>query len=163
MKKAYFAGGCFWCITPMFKIYGASNVTAGYSGGDEVNPAYEDVKAQKTGHRETICVEYDPSKVSYDTLLEIYLSNVDPFDSEGQFIDKGFSYTLAVYYTDEEELALASKAVKALEEDEGRKSFIALEPFKSFYPAEEYHQDYYLKNPDAFEKELIDSGRKPAK
>lgn len=163
MKKAYFAGGCFWCITPMFKIYGASNVLAGYSGGNEVNPTYEDVKAQKTGHRETICVEYDPSKVSYDTLLEIYLANIDPFDSEGQFIDKGFSYTLAVYYTDDNEFKLASAAIKALEEDARQKSFIALEPFKSFYPAEEYHQDYYLKNPEAFEIELIDSGRKPAK
>lgn len=163
MEKAYFAGGCFWCITPMFKIYGASNVIAGYSGGDEVNPSYEDVKAQRTGHRETICVEYDSSKVSFDTLLEIYLSNVDPFDSEGQFIDKGFSYTLAIYYTNESERVLSEKAIKSLEEDAGEKSFIALEPFKSFYPAEEYHQDYYLKNPEAFEKELIDSGRKPSK
>ncbi len=160
MKKAYFAGGCFWCITPMFKIYKASDVTAGYSGGDEENPSYEDVKAQRTGHRETICVEYDPEKVDYDTLLEIFLANVDPYDSEGQFIDKGFSYTLAIYYTEEIERAKALSAISSLEKESGQKVFIAVEPFKSFYPAEDYHQDYYLKNPEAFEKELIESGRK---
>ena len=160
MRKAYFAGGCFWCITPIFKIYKASSVISGYSGGDEVNPKYEDVKAQKTGHRETICVEYDETKTGYKTLLEIYLANVDPFDSEGQFIDKGFSYTLAIYYTDESEREIAEAALKALEEEAGRKPAIALEPFKSFYPAEDYHQDYYLKNPEAFEKELEESGRK---
>jgi methionine-S-sulfoxide reductase len=160
MKKAYFAGGCFWCITPIFKIYKASSVISGYSGGDEVNPSYEDVKAQRTGHRETICVEYDESKTDYETLLEIYLANVDPFDSEGQFIDKGFSYTLAIYYTDESQRIAADNALRALEQESGRKPAIALEPFKSFYPAEEYHQDYYLKNPEAFEKELEESGRK---
>ena len=106
-KTAYFAGGCFWCVTPIFKIYGASKVTSGYSGGDEVNPTYEDVKHQKTVHRETIMLDYDPEKVSYSKLLDIFFANVDPFDSEGQFIDKGFSYTLAVYYNNEEEKNLA--------------------------------------------------------
>ncbi len=157
---AYFAGGCFWCITPIFKIYGASNVISGYSGGDEVNPTYEDVKHQKTGHREAIAVEYDNEKVSFAELLEIYLANVDPFDGEGQFIDRGHSYTLAIYYTNEEEKEIALKAIKELEENEGKEVKIAVEAFKSFYPAEEYHQDYYLKNPEAFEKELIESGRK---
>ena len=160
MKKAYLAGGCFWCITPMFKVYGADSVICGYSGGDEVNPTYEDVKKQKTGHRETICVEYDPAKISYETILEIFLTNVDPSDGEGQFIDKGFSYTLAIYYTDDKEKSLAEAAIKNLEDETGVKAQIALEAFKSFYPAEEYHQDYYLKNPEAFEKELIESGRK---
>jgi peptide-methionine (S)-S-oxide reductase len=159
-KNAYFAGGCFWCITPVFKIYGAEKVVSGYSGGDEVNPSYEDVKHQKTGHRETIMVTYDDEKVDYGTLLDIYLANVDPFDSEGQFIDKGFSYTLAVYYETESEKEMAQKKIKELEETFGKKTFIALEKFKSFYPAEEYHQDYYLKNPEAFEKELRESGRK---
>lgn len=160
MKKAYFAGGCFWCITPMFKVYGAEKVVAGYSGGDEVNPTYEEVKAQKTGHRESICVEYDPSKVSYETLLEIFLSNIDPFDGEGQFIDRGHSYTTAIYYCDETEKALALSSLKNLKEESGEEPRVAIEPFKSFYPAEEYHQDYYLKNPEAFEKELHDSKRK---
>jgi len=160
MKKAYFAGGCFWCVTPIYKMYGVEKVICGYSGGDEENPAYEDVKAQKTGHRETIMLEYDPDRVSYAKLLDIFLANVDPFDPEGQFIDKGFSYTLAVYYTSEEERLIAEEKINALKEQSGKDVFIALEPFKSFYEAEEYHQDYYLKNPEAFEKELIESGRK---
>lgn len=161
MKRAYFAGGCFWCITPIFKIYGASDVVCGYSGGDEVNPSYEDVKHQKTGHRETICVEYDPEKVDYSTLLEIFLTNIDPFDDEGQYVDRGHSYTTAIYYTDETERQIAADALSELEKDSDSAVCVALEPFKSFYRAEEYHQDYYLKNPEAFEKELIDSGRRP--
>ncbi len=158
--RAYFAGGCFWCVAPIYKIYGVDKVVSGYSGGDEVNPKYEAVKAQKTGHRETIMLEYDPKKVSYSQLLEIFLANVDPYDGEGQFIDKGFSYTLAVYYTSDEEKQLAKEAVKSLEAESGKTVYIAIEPFKSFYEAEEYHQDYYLKNPEAFEKELVESGRK---
>ena len=158
--RAYFAGGCFWCVTPIYKMYGVDKVTCGYSGGDEVNPTYEDVKAQKTGHRETICLEYDNKTVSYDNLLDIYFSNVDPFDKDGQYIDKGFSYTLAIYYTTEEEKEKAEERIKKIEEESGKKTYVTVEPFKSFYEAEEYHQDYYLKNPEEFEKELIESGRK---
>ncbi len=161
--KAYFAGGCFWCVTPIYKIYGVDNVVSGYSGGDEKSPTYEDVKAQKTGHRETIMLEYDPGKVSYSQLLEIYLANVDPFDPEGQFIDKGFSYTLAIYYSSEEEKQIAESMIAGLSEKTGKKPCISIEPFKSFYEAEEYHQDYYLKNPEAFEKEMIESGRRAFK
>lgn len=160
--KAYFAGGCFWCVTPIYKMYGVDKVVCGYSGGDEVDPTYEDVKHQKTGHRETIMLDYDPEKVSYSKLLDIFFANVDPFDSEGQFIDKGFSYTLAVYYNNEEEKNLAKERIDKLQADSGKEVYVALEPFKSFYEAEEYHQDYYLKNPEAFEKELIESGRKKA-
>ncbi len=158
--RAYFAGGCFWCVTPIYKMYGVDRVVCGYSGGDEVNPTYEDVKAQKTGHRETIMLEYEPEKVAYDKLLDIFFANVDPFDGEGQFIDKGFSYTLAIFYTNEEERVKAQKKIEDLEKTSGRKVQVALEAFKSFYEAEEYHQDYYLKNPEAFEKELLESGRK---
>ncbi len=160
--NAYFAGGCFWCVTPIYKMYGVDKVICGYSGGDEVNPTYEDVKSQKTGHRETIKLEYDPQKVSYDKLLDIYFANVDPFDGEGQFIDKGFSYTLAIYYNSEEEMKLAQEKINQLEAKSQRQVHVELEPFKNFYEAEEYHQDYYLKNPEAFEKELIESGRKKA-
>lgn len=159
MSEAYFAGGCFWCITPIFKMYKADAVICGYAGGDEVNPTYEQVKKQQTGHRETICVSYDPEKVSYKRLAQIYLANVDPFDSEGQFIDKGFSYTLAVFYKTEEEKRTVLELIDALEKEAGKKAAISVEPYKNFYPAEDYHQDYYLKNPDAFEKELIESGR----
>ncbi len=160
IQKAYFAGGCFWCVTPIYKIYGVDTVVCGYSGGDEPNPTYQDVKAQKTGHRETIELSYDTENVDYGKLLDIYLANVDPFDGEGQFIDKGFSYTLAIYYQNEAELQLAKEKLNELEESSGKKVQIALEPFKFFYPAEEEHQDYYLKNPEAFEKEMIESGRR---
>ena len=153
-KHAYFAGGCFWCITPVFKIYGATEVISGYSGGDEADPKYEDVKAQRTGHRETIAVTYDSEKVDYAKLVEIYLATVDPFDEGGQYMDRGFSYTLAIYYQNEDEKAIAQKAIDALHHPQGKKAAVALEAFKSFYPAEEYHQDYYLKNPESFENEI---------
>ena len=158
--KACFAGGCFWCVTPIYKIYGVDSVVSGYSGGKEENPAYEDVKAQKTGHREAILLEYDPAKVTYDELLEIYFDNVDPFDPEGQFIDRGRSYTLAIYYSSEEEKRLAKARIRRLEQESGKAVYVALEPFTAFYPAEEFHQDYYRKHPAEFEKELIESGRK---
>ena len=158
--KACFAGGCFWCVTPIYKIYGVDSVVSGYSGGKEENPAYEDVKAQKTGHREAILLEYDPAKVTYDELLAIYFDNVDPFDPEGQFIDRGRSYTLAIYYSSEEEKRLAEARIRRLEQESGKAVYVALEPFTAFYPAEEFHQDYYRKHPAEFEKELIESGRK---
>ena len=159
-ETAYFAGGCFWCITPTFReMEGVLDVVSGYSGGDEVNPTYEDVKCQRTGHRETIRIDFAPEKVSFDTLLEIFLSSVDPFDAGGQFIDRGHSYTLAVYPLDEAQKAAAEAAIRQLEEETGREVCIAVEPFKSFYPAEEYHQDYYRKHPEEFRQELIDSGR----
>ena len=158
---AYFAGGCFWCITPTFKeIPGVFNVISGYSGGDEVDPVYADVKYQRTGHRETIRIDYDPERVSFETLFDIFLSGVDPFDAGGQFIDRGHSYTLAVYYLDEEERRIAENGIAKLEAESGRAVHIAVEPFKRFYPAEEEHQDYYQKHPKEFEQELIDSGRK---
>ncbi|MBR0140199.1 MAG: peptide-methionine (S)-S-oxide reductase MsrA [Firmicutes bacterium] len=161
-KFAYLAGGCFWCITPIFQLYdGVVSVTSGYSGGDEKDPAYKDVKAQKTGHRETIRVEYEEgAEIDFPLLMDIFLANIDPYDGEGQFIDRGFSYSPAVYYTDEEQKAAAEEKIAALEKESGKRSGIALEPFKSFWPAEEYHQDYHKKNPEAFEKELEESGRK---
>ena len=158
--KAYFAGGCFWCVTPIYRVWGVDRITCGYSGGEEENPCYKDVKAQKTGHRETLELEYNPEKVSYGKLLDIFLANVDPYDAEGQFIDRGFSYTLAVYYQSAEEKALAEEKIRALEAGSGRRARIALEPFKSFWRAEEEHQDFDWKNPEALEKELIESGRK---
>lgn len=160
MEKAYFAGGCFWCITPTFReMEGVYRVTSGYSGGDEVDPSYEDVKHQRTGHRETICVEFDPAGVSFESLLQIFLYSVDPFDDGGQFIDRGFSYTLAVYYLDERQKAIAGKLLGQMEREAGKKPCIAVEPFKNFYAAEEYHQNYDLKNPEAFRRELVESGR----
>ena len=157
----YFAGGCFWCITPTFKeTPGVFDVISGYSGGDEENPVYADVKYQRTGHRETIRIDYDPEQVSFEALFDIFLNSVDPFDAGGQFIDRGHSYTLAVYHQNEEERRIAETGIHRLEAGSGQRVYIALEPFKCFYPAEEEHQDYYLKHPAEFEQELIDSGRK---
>ena len=161
MKTAYFAGGCFWCITPNCKnTPGVLRVVSGYSGGDEADPTYLDVKYQRTGHRETILVDYDETQVTFPELLDIFLCGVDPFDEGGQFIDRGHSYTLAVYYTETGEKTTTEKAIAFIEEKTGRKAYISVEPFKSFYIAEEEHQDYYLKHPKEFEQELIESGRK---
>lgn len=158
---AYFAGGCFWCITPAFTATdGVRAVRAGYCGGDEENPSYEDVKGQRTHHRETIRIEYDPDRVSYRELLAVFLGNVDPSDDGGQFIDRGFSYTLAAYYQNGDEKAAAEEALAAFEAASGQKPCVSVEKYKKFYEAEEYHQDYYLKNPEAFERELTESGRK---
>lgn len=160
MKKAYFAGGCFWCLSPIFREQkGVFSVISGYSGGNEPNPSYEQVKKGNTGHRETICITYDEFIISFEDLLQIYLWNVDPFDPDGQFIDRGYSYTLAVYYLDHEEESISERKIKLLIDETHKQPFISLEPFKSFYPAEEYHQNYDLKNPELFHKELIESGR----
>ena len=160
MNTAYFAGGCFWCITPTFQeMDGVFSVTSGYSGGMEVDPSYEDVKYQRTGHRGTIRIDYDPGKLSYQALLDVFLSGVDPFDAGGQYIDRGHSYTLAVYYQTDAERAIVEAAIANLEEESGQKVFVSVEPFTVFYTAEEEHQDYYRKNPEAFRRELIESGR----
>ena len=164
MKEAYFAGGCFWCIGGFFEqMEGVLSVTSGYSGGDEDAPSYEDVKAQRTGHRETIKIEYYESKIGYRELLDFFAANVDPFDGGGQFIDRGRSYTLAVYYTDGAQKKDAQEVVKRIEDESGREVFIAVEPFKSFFEAENHHQHYSLRHPEEFEKELVESGRKEGK
>ena len=161
METAYFAGGCFWCITPTFRMTeGVAGVTSGYSGGEEANPVYEDVKLQRTGHRETLRIEFDPKAVRYETLLTIFLDSVDPFDGGGQFIDRGHSYTLAVYWCSETQRQAAEAAVARLEAAAGRPVMVSIEPFSQFWEAEDYHQNYDLKNPEAFEEELIVSGRK---
>ena len=121
LRKAYFAGGCFWCIEPGFEaLPGVKSAVSGYSGGREANPAYSDVKAQRTGHRETVCVEYDDEMVSYQALLDAYLGSVDPFDDGGQFIDRGHSYTLAVYFTRDDERIAAERALSRRLGEEGK-------------------------------------------
>ena len=160
METAYFAGGCFWCITPTFKeTPGVYSVVSGYAGGDLENPAYKDVKSQKSGHRETIKIEFDSDIVSFEELFSVFLCSVNPFDGGGQFIDRGFSYTLAVYYTTEEQKETAAKGIHNLEQLAGMPAHISLEPYKNFFEAEEEHQDYYLKHPEEFHKELVESGR----
>ena len=160
METAYFAGGCFWCITPTFKLTdGVVSVTSGYAGGELENPTYKDVKSQKSGHRETIKIEYDADVVSFEELFDIFMCGVNPFDAEGQFIDRGHSYTLAVYYMNEEQKSVAEESIRTLEHHSGMKTYISIEPFKNFYDAEEEHQDYYLKHPEEFHRELVESGR----
>ena len=159
-ETAYFAGGCFWCITPTFReTPGVLEVTSGYSGGEEVDPSYEDVKHQRTSHRETVRIQYDPALVSFRQLMDIFLGSVDPFDPDGQFIDRGFSYTLAVYYLSPDQKSQAEARLQQLEKTTGLPVYIKIEPFKSFYQAEEFHQDYYLKHPEEFRQEMIHSGR----
>lgn len=159
--SVYFAGGCFWCITPIFKeTNGVIDVVSGYSGGDEEDPSYDDVKKQKTGHREAIRIDYDPNTVDFSELIDIFIGGVDPFDGGGQFIDRGHSYTLAVFYMNTEQKQITEKKINDLRSSSGKEVYISVEPFKSFYPAEEEHQNYYLKHPEEFEKELIESGRK---
>ena len=157
---AYFAGGCFWCIYKVFnETNGVIKVRSGYSGGDEINPSYEDVKKQLTSHRETIKIEYDENIISYDDLLEIYFDNVDLYDDGGQYIDRGHSYTLALYYQNESELNSINNIMNKYNNIYGKNPFVSIEKYKSFYEASEEHQDYYLKNPEAFKDEIIKSGR----
>lgn len=161
LETAYFAGGCFWCITPVFQEEpGVVSVVSGYSGGQEVDPSYQDVKSQKTGHRETIQVVFNAGQICFAQLFSIFCANVDPHDPDGQFIDRGHSYTLAVYYTSETQREYLEETIPIMEKEAGKPIYISIEPFTAFYPAEEEHQDYYRKNPEAFAKELMESGRK---
>lgn len=157
--KCYLAGGCFWCIADYLASFnGIEKIVSGYSGGDETNISYEEVKKQKTKHRETIEITYNEN-ISLDMIIDIYLSYVDPYDKEGQFIDKGYSYTLALYYQNDKEKELYINKVKELEKQSNKEVYISIEPFKFFIRAEEYHQEYSKKNPEAFYEELIASNR----
>jgi peptide-methionine (S)-S-oxide reductase len=150
MAQAVFAGGCFWCMEPPFdKTAGVIATTSGYSGGDRANPSYHDVSSGTTGHYEAVRIDYDPAKVSYKQLLEVFWHNIDPFDARGQFCDKGPQYRAAIFYGNDEEKRLAQASMAELAASKGFKETIVTEilPAKPFYAAEEYHQDYYLKNP----------------
>ena len=161
MEQIYLAGGCFWCISGTFlNREGIIDVISGYCGGDEENPSYEQVKSQLTGHRETIQIVFDENIISNKEILEIFFKSVDPFDYDGQFIDKGHSYTLAFYYRNEGEKQLFNDFLNSKSKELNKEIAIAVEPFKKFYAAEEYHQKYSEKNPEEYEKELIESGRK---
>lgn len=145
---AVFAGGCFWCMEPPFdKTEGVISTTSGYTGGQKANPTYEEVSSGTTGHFESVKVEYDPSKVTYEKLLEVYWPNVDPFDSSGQFCDKGDQYRSAIFYGNEKEKELAEASKKQMAAKPGKPIETLILPASQFYPAEDYHQDYYKKNP----------------
>jgi peptide-methionine (S)-S-oxide reductase len=145
--KATFAGGCFWCMEPPFdKLEGVISTTSGYTGGQKENPTYEEVSAGGTGHAESVQVVYDPTKVSYEDLLNVFWKNIDPTVKDQQFCDHGNQYRTAIfYYSDEQkQLAEASKEKVAERFDN---VYTEIVPASTFYPAEEYHQDYYQKNP----------------
>ncbi len=157
-KNAVFAGGCFWCIQPAFdKTPGVIKTIVGYCGGTEPNPTYELVTSEKTKYRESIEVTYDPQKVSYDQLLDVYWKQIDPTQADGQFTDIGPSYQAAIFYGSEEEKKIAEASKKKLAESGKFKKPIVTEilPVMKFYPAEDYHQKYYRENSahfDAFER-----------
>lgn len=148
-ERATFAGGCFWCMEPPYdELEGVISTTSGYAGGRVPNPTYEQVSGGGTGHAEVVQVVYDPEVVSYKKLLEVYWRNVDPFDQGGQFCDRGDQYRTAVFYHNGEQRRLALAGKRDLERQfGGREIATEVEPLEAFYPAEEYHQDYYRKNP----------------
>ena len=146
-KKAYFAGGCFWCMEESYdQVDGVLSSVSGYSGGHLKNPKYEDVIYKDTGHVEVIEVTYDPSIISYKDLLEVYWRNIDPFDSEGQFCDKGKSYRSVIFFDNKNQKELIDKSFKEIEKRFDKKVVTLVWKFDIFYPAENYHQDYYEKN-----------------
>jgi peptide-methionine (S)-S-oxide reductase len=150
LATATFAGGCFWCMEPPFDhLAGVVATTSGYTGGRQENPTYDQVSAGTTGHVEAVQVTYDPAQVSYEQLLEVFWQNVDPLDDTGQFCDKGSQYRSAIFAATGEEQRLAEQSKQLLEAAKQFKRPIVTEILaaQTFYPAETYHQDYYLKHP----------------
>jgi methionine-S-sulfoxide reductase len=161
-KTAVFAGGCFWCMQPPFdQTKGVVKTVVGYTGGKKETANYNLVSAHKTQHREAIEVTYDPSQISYEQLLDVFWRNINPTQGDGQFHDIGLSYQAAIYYGNEEEkkIAQASKEKLARSGRFDKPIVTEILPQKPFYLAEEYHQKYYLKNPQEFEAYHIGSGR----
>jgi peptide-methionine (S)-S-oxide reductase len=161
-RTAIFAGGCFWCIQPAFdKATGVIKTVVGYCGGTEPNPTYEVVSSEKTGYRESIQITYDPAKISYAKLLDIYWRQIDPTQADGQFTDIGPSYRAAIFYgnDDEKKIAQASKEKLARSGKFNKPIVTEILPAMKFYPAEAYHQKYYRQNPEHFEAFEEGSGR----
>ena len=161
-KEAYFAGGCFWCTEADFeKVDGVIEAISGYTGGHVANPTYEQVSEGGTGHVEAVKVIYDPTKVSYEQLLQYFWMHIDPTDAGGQFVDRGPQYRSVIFYSDEQEHRLAEASKKKLAESGRFDKPIVTEilPLGPFYPAEEYHQDYYKKNPIRYRYYRYRSGR----
>jgi peptide-methionine (S)-S-oxide reductase len=159
---ATFAGGCFWCMEgPFDKLPGVISTTSGYTGGKTKNPTYEQVSSGTTGHAEAVEVEYDPTKVSYQKLLDVFWHNVDPTQRDGQFCDHGSQYRTAIFYHNEEQKKLAEASRASLEKGKPFKGDIVTEivPAPQFYRAEEYHQDFYKKNPTRYKIYRTGCGR----
>ncbi len=146
-ERAYFAGGCFWCMEESFEnILGVSKVISGYSGGTTENPTYKEVTYGNTGHFEVIEVIYVPEVVSYEKLLEEFWVNIDPFDAAGQFCDKGYSYRSVAFYQNEKQKDLIENSIKEIEQKFKKKVVTYVREFEKFYKAEAFHQDYYQIN-----------------
>ena len=161
-RTAIFAGGCFWCIQPGFdKAKGVIKTLVGYCGGTEPNPTYQLVSSEKTSYRESIEITYDPAKISYEQLLDIYWRQIDPTQADGQFTDIGPSYRAAIFYGNEQEkkIAEASKEKLARSGKFNKRIVTEILPAMKFYPAEAYHQKYYQQNPEHFEAFEEGSGR----
>ena len=142
--KAYFAGGCFWCVEESFeKLKGVEEVISGYSGGTTENPTYKEVTYGNTGHFEVVEIIYDKNVISYKELLDNFWINIDPFDALGQFCDKGYSYRSVAFYQTDKEKSLIEKDIRNLENRFNKKVVTYIRNFKKFYKAEEYHQDFY--------------------
>ena len=160
--KAYFAGGCFWCMEEVFeKVPGVTSVTSGYMGGRVEHPSYEQVSAGGTGHAESVEVVYDPAKVSYTALLDAFWHNVDPVTANAQFCDHGSQYRAVIFYQSDEEKRLAEASKGAIEQS-GRlpgRIVTELTLASTFYPAEDYHQDFYKKNPVRYKFYKYNCGR----
>lgn len=156
---ATFAGGCFWCMeAPFDDVKGVKSTTSGYTGGTKKNPTYHEVGEGKTGHCEALEIEFDPSKVTYAELLQVYWHNIDPTSANGQFCDRGNQYRAEIFYHD-----AAQKAAAEASRQDVEKKFGAVEvnitAASTFYPAEEYHQDYYTKDPDGYHRYRAGCGR----
>jgi len=161
-EKAIFAGGCFWCMQPPFDhVPGVKSTVVGYTGGTEANPTYAQVSAGETGHREAIEVTFDPTKVTYTQLLTVFWQNINPIQRDGQFHDFGDQYTSAIFFTNEAQRQAAEASKDALAHSGKFQKPIAtvILPSGHFWPAEEYHQKYYLKNPMAYGMYHFTSGR----
>ncbi|WP_028124855.1 peptide-methionine (S)-S-oxide reductase MsrA [Eremococcus coleocola] len=161
-QVAIFAGGCFWCMVHPFDQWdGVESVRSGYTGGHVENPTYEQVCTGKTGHTEAVKIVYDPEKISYQTMLDIYWSSMDPTDADGQFGDRGSSYRPVIFYTTEEQKAQAQASKEALDQS-GRYQkpiVVPIELAQPFYEAEEYHQNFYQKNRAHYQRYSVGSGR----
>jgi methionine-S-sulfoxide reductase len=161
-RTAVFAGGCFWCIQPAFdKAPGVIKTVVGYCGGTEPNPTYKLVTSEKTNYRESIEITYDPVKISYQQLVDIYWRQIDPTQADGQFTDIGPSYRAAIFYRDADQKKIAEASKEKLTGSGKFKKPIVTEilPAMKFWPAEDYHQKYYQQNPDRFEAFEEGSGR----
>ena len=160
--KTYFAGGCFWCMEEVFeKVDGVLSVTSGYMGGTVSNPTYEEVSAGRTGHAESVEVVYDPAKVSYQKLLDAFWRNVDPITPNAQFCDHGNQYRSAIFFQTDEEKRASDNSKQTIEQSKRFKEPIVTQIVMAsrFFPAEEYHQDFYKKNPVRYKFYKYNCGR----